>query len=350
MNAAERYFDNASTTPIDRRVVEAMLPWLNSEFGNASSIHSLGLAARAAVEVARLQVAHAIGAEPEQIVFTSSATESNNWVLNGFDRVSVSPFEHSSVREAAQARNAQSLAWENDRLWMAGDADLVSVIGVESETGTFHSPPETSSMVHRDLTQAVGKVPFDLGGVAFGSLSAHKIHGPKGVGALYAAGDWPDPLLHGGGQESGRRAGTLNVPGIVGFGLAAQIAEDEFERNLEVVRKYREAFLDVIQGSEGLAILSPESGSPYILSIAFDGLTGEALVLAADSEGFQISAGPACSSGSSEPSPVLLAYGWSTAQAQSAIRISFSKYNTADLAAELARCLARNSAVLRKLR
>lgn len=333
-----RYFDNAATTPAHPKVVEAVTEALRHDYGNAHSIHEAGRSARIAVDRAREQVAALLGADdPQEIVFTSGATEANNWILRVFDRLAVSPFEHSSVREPAGLAGAEVL--ENDGYDLAPPTSaprLVSVMGVNNETGAILKPPQTGdAKLHRDLTQSVGKVPFGLEGLDFASFSAHKFGGPKGIGGLYIrGGEAIEPLLLGGGQEHGLRAGTLNVPGIVGFGVAAAIALDEREANTEHVRALRQAFLYELGREE-------EHGefSPWILSVAFPGLQGETLVVEADLRGFAISSGAACSSESTEPSHVLTALGLPEEEIRGAVRISFGVQNTLDAAIELARTL-----------
>jgi|GEM_PF-4343971 len=224
-----RYFDHAATTPVDAFVREAMMPFLGDDCGNAHSLHQWGLRAREAVEGARQAVARLLGAEdPSEVVFTSGATESNNTVLAAFDSVAVSPFEHSSVREPALSRGAWIMSNEGWTLSPPSPVELVSVMTVNNETGALLTMPECpGAMRHTDATQAVGKLAFDATAYDFVSCSGHKFYGPKGVGALFLRGAEPiEPLLRGGGQEHGVRAGTLNVPGIVGMGMAAELAHE----------------------------------------------------------------------------------------------------------------------------
>lgn len=367
----DRYFDNAATTPLDLRVLAAMRPWMDEHYGNANSIHSLGLRARDAVERARAQVAEAIGAEdPSEIVFTSGATEANNWLLSAFPGAWVSPVEHSSIWEQVEPRGLRVLP-NNPHEWVGSDLispeldGLVSLMTVNNETGTqFVLPP--AELLHTDATQAIGKVPFSvrrppgLQPVDYVSFSAHKFHGPKGIGALYARdANFPPPLLFGGEQESGHRAGTLNVPAIVGMGEAIQIAIDELEERSSKTNELRPIVLGLLEGeadwvengvqsppgvSAGFQGLQP---SPYILSLSFLGIEGEALVIDLDRQGFAISSGAACSSRSTEPSHVLTAMGYPLEWIRGTIRISFGAFNTVDAAHILGKCLRTTVSSLR---
>ena len=340
-----RYFDNAATTPVDPRTAEEMLPFFGESFGNANSIHEPGRRAMAAVDLARQRVASLIGAEdPSQVVFTSGATETNNWVLNQFAGTAgyVSPFEHSSAFEPGRRYGYRTLLNEGWNLSTDGllDRGLVSVMSVNNETGALLEVRQFSGprfFLHSDITQQVGKLAVNLDGVDFASLSAHKFYGPKGVGALYCSADTPEPLLLGGGQEEGSRAGTLNVPGIVGMGCAAAIATEEGDKNRRHAELLRALVLDEVLKIENVQLNSPPAASPYIVSLSFLGVEGETLVVELDQKGFSISSGAACSSRSSEPSHVLTALGVASEWLRGTIRISFGKYNTESAAT----CLAK---------
>jgi len=387
MDRAEAYFDNAATTPLDPRVREAMLPFLDDAFGNAHSIHAWGLRAHDAVERAREQVARLIGAEdPSQIYFTSGATESNNWVLNAALEVIISPFEHSSMREPAIRRGAIVLendhlaikrgSWErrhpagsgarpdgddqysSERRHPAGSGarpetrgpTLVSVMAVNNEIGTIWYAPDYAhpgDLVHSDITQAAGKIPITVEGLDFASFSAHKFYGPKGIGALYAKDGTPEPLILGGEQEHGARGGTLNVPAIIGMGAAAEIAADEQEQDFERATLLRAVVLDGLNGLSDYQVNGGVHVSPFILSISFRRLEGETVVLELDRAGFAISAGAACSSRSTEPSHVLTALRIEPEWLRGTIRISFGRFNSAEAAANLAQNL---QTILEKLR
>lgn len=351
----ENYFDHAASTPVDPRVLEAMLPYFCEAHGNAHSLHAAGMRARHAVEDAREEVAALLGAEdPEEIIFTSGATESNNWVLQRFSRLAISPFEHPSVAVTGRAQGAHVLVNDRERLFPPIDpVDLVSVMWVNNETGTILDVPgcaEWGIPVHSDLTQATGKVTFDLSKVCFGSLSAHKFYGPKGVGALYARGGCGfDPLLYGGGQESGARAGTLNVPGIVGMGMAARLAREHQAQDHAHASQLREIVLDSLGTfSDWREVRSPAQ-SPFILNLCFLGLVGESLVVELDCRGFAVSAASACKSGSGAESQALLALGVEPAWARGALRISFGRCNTKESAHALANHLREAVESLRTL-
>ncbi|MBX7131650.1 MAG: aminotransferase class V-fold PLP-dependent enzyme [Fimbriimonadaceae bacterium] len=391
----ERYFDHAATTPPIPEVQQFVAEHWERLYANANSIHSPGQRAGAEIERARERVAALIGADdPSEIVFTSGATESNNWVLSNFDEIFVSPFEHSSVREPALSRGGivlggfaasplphplssatKSSVDEFGRAQERGDRTgaLVSVMSVNNETGSrvdvpldsyagFH--PETGGMgpgtpsptlvgegwgggpgvprptkLHRDITQQVGKLPVDLTGVHYASFSAHKFGGLKGVGALYLRdGVTLEPLLRGGGQERGLRAGTLNVPGIIAMGIAAEVAMDRLDQRRLNVEDCRAAVLEHVETY--LARPAP-TGSPYILSLTFDDFEAQALVTVLDRMGFAVSSGAACSAASTETSPVLLAMGYPESQARATIRVSFGWSSEVEQSEALGKAIVR---------
>lgn len=340
---AENYFDHAATTPVDPRVLAAMLPFFAETFGNANSLHQLGADARRAVEHARSQIAQAIGAEdPSQIVFTSGATEGNNWVISQFKRVSYSPFEHSSVREPARYHNG--FVVPNDGFTLhddqAPDCDLLAVVGVASETGAAFRVKPTKTRVLRDVTQLLGHLPLAPSLPTFLTWSGHKLYGPKGIGALYAEDPTAlKPMLRGGGHESGLRSGTLNVPSIVGLGLATQLAVQEQPGRLAHTSRLRDILLDELQANPEIRAVLPPTGSPHITLLILPGLQGETAVIELDRLGFAVSAGPACSSNSTMPSTALLALGLCDQEARSALRISMGKANTPNSVADLARAI-----------
>lgn len=389
-----RYFDNAATTPLDPRVRDAMLPFLEDAFGNANSIHAWGMRAHDAVERARAQVAQLIGAEdPSQVYFTSGATESNNWVLNAAAEVVISPFEHSSIRDPARNRGGWELENQGLALPAAGisyvkkqgaltkrrairretpspnetiDARLVrhrstpdlrgrvltSVMAVNNEIGTTWTVSKyahAGDLLHSDLTQAVGKIPVSLEGLDYASFSAHKFYGPKGIGALYCKGDPPTPLIAGGEQEGGFRGGTLNVPAIVGMGAAAEIADQESESDRRHATNLREILMGGLNGLADVQVNGGERTSPFIVSVSFRGLEGETVVLEADRAGYAISAGAACSSRSTEPSHVLSALSLEPEWRRGTVRISFGRYNTEEATAGLAKKLRTIVELLRTL-
>jgi cysteine desulfurase len=351
----ENYFDNAATTPPDPRVVREMLPYLEQHWGNSSSIHSPGNEAHEAVELARQRIADLLGAEDSsQITFTSGATESNNWVIRSFPNAAVSPFEHSAMFEPARFLGCEILA--NDGLAVkppSQDVEMVSMMSVNNEIGAVWDVRELSKpgvILHSDITQAVGKIEVNLSGLDFASLSAHKFYGPKGVGALYSQAAPPPPFMMGGEQEAGYRAGTTNVPAIVGMGAAAAIANDEWAENLARAINLRALILEELKTCPDHSINGGDNVSPYILSVSFESVEGETLVVDMDAQGYAISSGAACSSRSTEPSHVLTALGLPTERLRGTIRISLGKWNTTDSAKGLAATLLGTVERLRKLR
>jgi cysteine desulfurase len=352
----ERYFDNAATTPIDPLVRAEMEPFLGEAFGNAHSIHAWGSRARSAVERARAQIAKAANALPEQILFTASATEANNWILSDYDEGAISRFEHSAVRIPALRKGFPEI----DLSFLPGTEEphvsgLLSVIHVNNETGIVlpwdtAGPHET----HRDASQSLGKLDMSSVSSAYLTLSSHKAYGPKGAGCLVCFGPPPKPYILGGEQEYGLRAGTLNVPAIVGFGLAAEIAEERQAEDWVHAKQLRTVFLDELRGLDDWQVNEetwhPEGLTlqvPHILSLSFGGIEGESLVIDADSAGFAISSGAACSSASTEPSHVLKALGVPNDRIRGSVRISFGRYTPVDSTVALARVLSRSVKSLR---
>lgn len=365
MTQAGIYLDNAATTRCDPRVVDAMLPYFSERFGNpASRTHPFGWEAEEAVERAREQVAALIGAEAREIIFTSGATEANNLALKGAlltpggapVHLIMSGVEHSSILEPAARLEQRGVRItrvnpdprgridpERIARAMAPDTVLVSVMYGNNETGILQDLEpigrlcaERKVLLHRDATQAVGKVPVDVRrlGVHLLSCSAHKIYGPKGCGALFArrrGGRAPvlQPLQEGGGQERGLRPGTLNVPAIVGFGAACALAGEvmvEEGRRIRALRDHLEAtVLSKVPGSSRNG--EAESRLPGIASLHLDGLEGDSVMHAMP--GVALSGGSACASASLEPSHVLLAMGFSAERARNSLRFSLGRFNTA---------------------
>ncbi|MFA6169301.1 MAG: cysteine desulfurase NifS [Candidatus Margulisiibacteriota bacterium] len=361
------YFDYAATTPTDQRVVTAMLPYFNEKFGNPSSIHSFGQETRSAVEKAREQVAKLIGAKPAEIVFTSGGTEADNHALIGVafanekqaDHLIISGIEHHAVTECAdflKKRGFRVTVLPVDKYGLVDPAEvakaieaktiLVSVMHANNEIGTVQplaaiakvikerkAALGTKTYFHTDAVQTAGHLPINVDelGVDLLSISAHKLYGPKGVGALYIRkGTRLTSFLHGGAQEGGKRGSTENVPGIVGFGVAAEIALQEMDDEDARVAKLRDKLKD------GLLARIPESQLnghplerlPNNLNITIKYVEGESMLLSLDMEGIAASTGSACSSGSLEPSHVLLAIGLPHELAHGSIRFSLGKYTT----------------------
>jgi len=353
------YLDNNATTPVLPEVFEALRPYFGERFGNASSIHHHGQETRAAVERAREEVARLIGARPSEIVFTSGGTEADNLALFGVartgDHVITSTIEHHAVLNACRHLEALGCAVTYvsvDRRGVVDPADveralrpetkLISIIMANNETGVVQAVGEIGSIAreadiyfHTDAVQAVGKIPvcIDEIGCDLLTISAHKLHGPQGVGALYVRkGTALEPRQFGGRHERSRRAGTENVPGIVGLGCAAALACTNLERGddkkMAELRGRLEQELLAIESAEVNGAGAPRV--PNTTNICFDGIDGEALVIALDLKGLAVSTGAACSSGAIEPSHVLLAMRLTPERARASIRFSLGKQNTAE--------------------
>lgn len=349
------YLDHNATTPVDGRVLEAMLPYLKDACGNPSSAHRFGRTARAAIDQAREQVATLVNAHPSQVVFTSGGTEANNLALKGSlaaepgTAMVHSAVEHASVLGPATAlerrgwsrrvlpvdADGRVKAAELDRL-MDGDVRLVSVMLANNETGVLQDVAalaemlrDTAAVLHTDAVQAAGKVPVDFRalGARLMTLSAHKIYGPKGIGALVMDKALElEPLLDGGGHERGLRAGTENVAGIVGFGAAADLARGELASEasrLTELRTYLERRLAALPAVTVFATGAPRLANTVQLAVA--GIDGPALLLRLDARGVAVSSGSACATGATEPSHVLLAMGVDPQLARGAIRVSMGK-------------------------
>jgi cysteine desulfurase len=373
------YLDYAATTPVDPRVAAAMAPYLTERFGNASSVHSFGQEAREAVERARAQIAAALGAAPEEVVFTSGATEADNFALFGVAEacrergrhVVVSAVEHHAVLEPAQVLAARGFevtilpvdgAGRVDpdavRRALRPDTILVSVMHANNEIGTVQPVAEIGRLTrergirfHCDAAQTFGLLPTDVDalGVDLLALSAHKRYGPKGVGALYIRRGTPlERFLHGGSQERNRRAGTLNVPAIVGFGEAVRIALAEREVEVARLRRLRDRLVAGLLALDGARLNGhPTERLPGNVNVSFRGADSEALLLALDLQGIAASSGSACTAGSLEPSHVLSAIGLPPEEAAGTLRFSLGRWTTE---AEVDRVLEVMPAVLATVR
>jgi cysteine desulfurase len=355
------YLDNSATTRVDEAVLEAMLPFFRENFGNASSIHTFGQQARAAVEDARRSVAALIGADAREVIFTSGGTESDNTALWGVFRSRCRPgnhlittaIEHPAVLATCKALEAAGAEVTRLPIDSSGRVDpsavsaaikdttiLISVMHANNETGVIQPVAEISAiahahgiLTHSDAVQSAGKIPADVRklGVDLLSLSGHKIHAPKGVGALYVRkGTKLVPFMTGGSHERKRRAGTENVPGIVGLGAAAGLALDRLPEMTSKVGALRDRLETLITGGiTGVRVNGSGTRLPNIANLAFENLEGEAAVIALDLEGIAISTGSACSSGSLEPSHVLMAMGLRPEVVQGSLRFSLS-YQTGE--------------------
>ncbi len=354
------YLDNNATTPLLPEVMEAMQPYFLEQFGNASSIHHHGQQTRAAVERARESVADLIGARSSEIVFTSGGTEADNLAIFGLakagDHIVTSAIEHHAVLNAC--KHLESMGCEVTYLHVSGEGlidpdevrqairpntKLVSIMWANNETGVIQPVAEIAKIAaeadvyfHSDAIQAAGKVPIDVKEVGCDllSISGHKIHASQGIGALYVRkGTLLQPMLYGGRHERSRRAGTENVPGIVGLGKAAEIAKQGFEDgSVNRIRELRDRIQStVLQQIDQTGVNSGSAPrTPNTTNIYFDCIEGEALVIALDLKGIAVSTGAACSSGAIEPSHVLVAMGLSADRARASLRFSLGKQNTND--------------------
>ena len=355
------YLDHNATTPVDPRVIDAMLPYLKGPYGNPSSLHRFGRAARDGVERARAQVAALIGAQPQQLIWTSGGTEANNLALKGLctgeprGRVLYGATEHPAVMEAAESLKGEGWVVEQiavmaDGLidWPAftahcatGPVRVASLMRANNETGVIQDIGRAASPVHAaggwlhvDATQAAGKLPLSMAecGADLLTLSSHKLYGPKGIGALVVKAEVDlSPLLHGGAQERGLRGGTENLPAIVGFGAAAELAMLELEErtaHVHALQQQLEVGLRAMPAVTIFALNAPRLANTTQFALA--GWDGEALLMHLDRKGYAVSSGSACASGSGEPSHVLLAMGVDATTAKGAVRVSLGKGNTAD--------------------
>jgi cysteine desulfurase len=367
------YLDHNATTPLDERVLSAMLPFLGADYGNPSSLHSFGRRARAAVEDARAEVAALVGAEPAEIVFTASGSESDNTALRGVAARARPPrrtlvsttIEHHAVLNTLAALAREGFAVELARVGDHGRVDLedlrarisattalVSVMLANNETGVVQPAAEAARLAHEqgalfhcDAVQAAGKIEVDVHelGADLLTLSAHKLYGPKGVGCLYVRrGTALEALVRGGAQERNRRAGTENVAGIVGFGEAARLARErrgEESRRLARLRDRLEERLLALPASRRNG---GEPRVPNTLNVSFDGTEAEGLLIALDLEGVAVSTGAACAAGGLEPSHVLRAMGLPPERVQSSLRFSLGR-STSEADVERAADLVRIS-------
>jgi cysteine desulfurase len=362
------YLDHNATTPLAAPVLEAMLPYFSSEYGNAASIHGPGQRARAAVERAREQVAALVAARPQEIVFTSGGTESDNHAVMGLVRaakrtrrsgseaahVISTAIEHEAVLHACEELQRAGTAVTYVAVGRAGVVDpdqvrraiqpntvLISVMHANNETGTVQPLPEIAAIArehklafHTDAVQSAGKIPIDVNalGVDLLTLSGHKFYGPKGIGALYVrTGTEPGQILFGGHHQRGFRPGTENVAGIVGLGKAAELARQLLPDGARLGALRDGLERGIVEGTPDCRVNG--AGTLRVANttnLCFAGIEGEALVIALDLKGIAISTGAACSSGAVEPSHVLIAMGLSVEQARSSVRFSLGRGTTAE--------------------
>ena len=357
------YADNNATTPVDPRVKEAIIPHLEDKYGNPSSLHEKGKEAREAVEKARSRVASMLNARDEEIVFTSCATESNNFAIKGtaFARKDVG--KHIITTEVEHDCVLNSCKWLEERGFevtylevdeegiisadklkeaLRGETILVSVMAANNEIGSLQPIKKMAEIVHNesnayfhtDAAQVPGKMPIDVKdmGVDMATISGHKMYAPKGVGALWInEGLDVGPLLHGGGHEDGRRSGTENVPYIVGFGKACKIAEEECEEDKQKLQKMQDKTINELEERiDKIKLNGPrdlDKRLPGNVNFSFHGVEGESLVLRLDERGIHTSTGSACASDELEASHVLKAIGLGPELAHSSLRIGYGRFN-----------------------
>jgi len=354
------YMDHSATSPVDPQVFEAMKPYFVDEFGNASTLYSLGREARKAMESARQNVASIIGAKPEEIIFTSGGTESDNIAIKGTayrlkdkgNHIITSAIEHPAVEETCKylEKNGFEVTYlpvYEEGIVRVSDLEeaitdktiLITIMHANNEIGTIQPIAEIGKIArekkiyfHTDAVQSVGKIPVNVEelNVDMLSLSSHKLYGPKGIGALYVKkGVRLEPIIHGGGHEKGLRPGTENVSGIVGLGKSCEIAEKDLEKNSKYLTDLRDKLIDGVLNSIEQSYLNGHRTKrlPNNINFRFTGIEGESLVLHLDSKGIAASTGSACSSKSLEPSHVLTALGLEHVDAHGSLRLTLGKEN-----------------------
>ncbi len=357
------YADNSATTALSSKALEQMMPYLTTEFGNASSLYSFGNTAKAAVENARETVAEILGAEPREIYFTAGGSESDNWAIKGYAKTMLakgknhiisSKFEHHAVLHALKVLEKEGFEItlldvhsdglvrpEELRAAIKDTTGLVTIMYANNEIGTLQPIAEIGAICrekgvifHTDAVQAVGNVAINVKeeNIDMLSLSGHKFHGPKGTGVLYIRrGVFPKNLIDGGAQENGRRAGTENTAGIVGLAAALKEAVDTMDERNEKCREIRDYIMDNCLKIERSRVNGDRTHRlPGNVNMCFEGIEGESLLLMLDAKGICASSGSACTSGSLDPSHVLLSIGLPHEVAHGSLRLSFSDANTLD--------------------
>ena len=355
------YLDHGATTPAHPKVVEAMMPYFTAKFGNPSNLHDVGREAKNAVEAARAQTAALVGAKPEEVFFTSSGTESNNFAIKGLaqansqkgNHIIVSQVEHFSVLHPVKSLEKAGFKVTQiapDKQGLIDPADiakavtketvLVSIMHANNEIGTINPIKELASVAHEggalfhtDAAQTLGKIPFDVQdlGVDLASFSSHKIYGPKGFGALYLKKRTPFvPLQRGGGQEFKKRSGTQNTPGAAGFAKAIELMLEDQAAEMVRLSGLRDKLVNGVLGAleNTQCTTDVEPRLPHIASLLINGVEGEAMLLQLDNKGIAVSTGSACSSGSLEPSHVLLSIGLAPEIAHGSLRVTVGRYTT----------------------
>lgn len=349
------YMDHAATTPVDPKVVKAMIPYFTEIYGNASSLHSFGREAHNAMEEARRKVAEMVNAYPEEMIFTAGGTESDNIAIKGTayanrsrgDHIITSTIEHPAVLETCRSLEKQGfkvsyipvdknglIELEALRKAVTERTTLITIMHANNEVGTIEPIEEIAEIAeaksiifHSDAVQSAGKIPVDVKdiGVDFLSISAHKIYGPKGIGALYVRkGTRLEPIIHGGGHERGLRSSTENIPGIVGLGKAAELAKTRMSEDAAHLTNLRDQLIKATLSDIEESYLNghPTKRLPNNAHFRFTGIEGEALILNLDEKGIAASTGSACSSKKLLPSHVLMAIGLNEVQAHGSLRLT----------------------------
>ncbi len=354
------YLDNSATTPLKKEVLDEMLPYLTEHYGNPSSIYKIGREAKAAIEAAREQVAKALGAEPKEIFFTGCGTEADNWAIKGIalakekkgKHIITSKIEHHAVLHTLESLEKQGfevtyldvdeygkISLDELRASIRPDTILITIMTANNEVGTIEPIREIGAIAkehgvlfHTDAVQAIGSIDIDVKemNIDLLSLSAHKFGGPKGVGAMFARKNvLPAVFMHGGGQERARRAGTENVASIVGLGKAIELATKDIEKKTAKIRAMRDRLIKEIPEKIPYVKLNghPTDRLPGNVNFSFNFIEGEALLLMLDLNGIAASSGSACTSGSLDPSHVLLALGLPHEIAHGSLRLSIGEIN-----------------------
>jgi len=352
MSIKRIYCDISATTPLDPQISEFLIDLNKHIYGNPSSIHREGQAAKAVIEKSRRQLANALSSNPEEIIFTSSGSESNNMILKGVlnpgDHFITSSYEHPAILKVLpflESKNISATIVNPDKngLILPSDIEeninantrLISIMWVNNELGTINPISEIGSIArnrnilfHSDAVQALGKIYINVDEtpVDFLSMSAHKLYGPKGIGALYKRrGSKLEPLIHGGGQEQSLRASTENIGGIAGFGMAAELSTSKLEENTDHILRLESYFLNLLNEQNISYTINGTKRIPGVFNITFHGVNGQDLVLQLDFSGIGISFGSACTSGTVKASEMLLEMGITKEDALSTVRISFGK-------------------------
>ncbi|HLR34866.1 MAG TPA: cysteine desulfurase NifS [Tissierellales bacterium] len=355
------YMDNASTTPVKKEVLDEMLPYFSENYGNPSSVYSLGSKSKNAVEISREKVANAIGAKPKEVFFTAGGSEADNWAIKGVasankdkgNHIITSKIEHHGILHTCNYLEKKGFKVtyldvdeygvvnvEELKEAITDETILITIMFANNEIGTIQPIKEIGKIAkerniyfHTDAVQAIGNIEIDVNelNIDLLSMAAHKIYGPKGTGALYVrSGVKIDPLIAGGGQERNRRAGTENVPGIVGMGKAIELVYENLEEKNTKIIKLRDRLIKGIFDNIDYVRLNghPTNRLPGNVNICFEFIEGESLLLSLDMKGIAGSSGSACTSGSLDPSHVLLALGLPHEIAHGSLRLSFNENNT----------------------